>query len=311
MDTLILNQPKEVKRVNLSINIIDFFLNSQDIRQSSKETYKRAMRQFFTWMKNTDRNLNELTIKDLIVYKTDLLEKLSPLTVGSYLTVLRTFYSWAEANKIYPNITKGLKTPRRENKFQKQHLINEYSKNLLSYFEKTNLRNFAMINLMIRTGLRTIEVARANIEDLSFKGGKRILYVQSKGKDQRTDFVILTPKAYEPIKEYLNTREGSKGSDPLFVSNSYNNLAGRLTTRSIRGITKKGLKAIGLDEKEYTAHSLRHTTAVNILKSGGAITDAQAVLRHSTPVTTEIYIKSIEEELRIQNAPEELIDNLF
>lgn len=311
MDTLILNQPKEVKRVNLSINIIDFFLNSQDIRQSSKETYKRAMRQFFTWMKNTDRNLNELTIKDLIVYKTDLLEKLSPLTVGSYLTVLRTFYSWAEANKIYPNITKGLKTPRRENKFQKQHLINEYSKNLLSYFEKTNLRNFAMINLMIRTGLRTIEVARANIEDLSFKGGKRILYVQSKGKDGRTDFVILTPKAYEPIKEYLNTREGSKGSDPLFVSNSYNNLAGRLTTRSIRGITKKGLKAIGLDEKEYTAHSLRHTTAVNILKSGGAITDAQAVLRHSTPVTTEIYIKSIEEELRIQNAPEELIDNLF
>ena len=311
MDTLILNQPKEVKRVNLSINIIDFFLNSQDIRQSSKETYKRAMRQFFTWMKNTDRNLNELTIKDLIVYKTDLLEKLSPLTVGSYLTVLRTFYSWAEANKIYPNITKGLKTPRRENKFQKQHLINEYSKNLLSYFEKTNLRNFAMINLMIRTGLRTIEVARANIEDLSFKGGKRILYVQSKGKDQRTDFVILTPKAYEPIKEYLNTREGSKGSDPLFVSNSYNNLAGRLTTRSIRGITKKGLKAIGLNEKEYTAHSLRHTTAVNILKSGGAITDAQAVLRHSTPVTTEIYIKSIEEELRIQNAPEELIDNLF
>mgnify|MGYP001400053443 CR=1 FL=1 len=311
MDTLILNQPKEVKRVNLSINIIDFFLNSQDMRQSSKETYKRAMRQFFTWIKNTDRNLNELTIRDLIVYKTDLLEKLSPLTVGSYLTVLRTFYSWAEANKIYPNITKGLKTPRRENKFQKQHLINEYSKNLLSYFEKTNLRNFAMINLMIRTGLRTIEVARANIEDLSFKGGKRILYVQSKGKDGRTDFVILTPKAYEPIKEYLNTREGSKGSDPLFVSNSYNNLAGRLTTRSIRGITKKGLKAIGLNEKEYTAHSLRHTTAVNILKSGGAITDAQAVLRHSTPVTTEIYIKSIEEELRIQNAPEELIDNLF
>jgi integrase/recombinase XerC/integrase/recombinase XerD len=71
------------------------------------------------------------------------------------------------------------------------------------------------------------------------------------------------------------------------------------------------MKAIGLDGREYTAHSLRHTTAATILRNGGQLTDAQNVLRHSNPSTTQIYLSAIKEELRIQSAPEELLDEVF
>lgn len=84
-----------------------------------------------------------------------------------------------------------------------------------------------------------------------------------------------------------------------------------MTTRSISKIAKTGLKTIGCLGKDYTAHSLRHTTAVNILRAGGRMEDAQGVLRHSSPATTQIYTAIIKEEMRIRNAPEELLDAIF
>ena len=66
-----------------------------------------------------------------------------------------------------------------------------------------------------------------------------------------------------------------------------------------------------MDGKEFTAHSLRHTTAVAILKHGGNITDVQEVLRHSSPVTSQIYTESVKEELRLEHAPEMCLDYAF
>ncbi len=195
--------------------------------------------------------------------------------------------------------------------FKKQHLTEEKSGELLSHFESLSLRDFAIVNLILRTGLRTIEVVRADVGDITFKGGRRILRVWGKGHDTKDDFVVLTDKTFEPIKRYLDTRKGAKPTEPLFSSDSHRNSGERLTTRTISGLCKGGLKAIGLDGREFTAHSLRHTTAVTILKNGGDLTQAQNVLRHTSPTTTQIYVESIKEELRLQNAPEALIDAAF
>ncbi len=236
---------------------------------------------------------------------------LSSLSVASYLTSLRKFYEWAESEKLYPNIARGVRTPRRVQAFKKQHLTDDKSKELLSHFEELSLRDFAIVNLILRTGLRTVEVVRADVGDLTFKGGKRILRVWGKGHNEKDDFVVLTEKAYQPLAAYLNTRKGAKAGEPLFSSDSRRNSGERLTTRTISGICKSGLKAIGLDGREFTAHSLRHTCAVAILKQGGQLSEAQAVLRHTSPATTQIYTESIKEELRLNSAPESYIDNAF
>jgi integrase/recombinase XerC/integrase/recombinase XerD len=68
-----------------------------------------------------------------------------------------------------------------------------------------------------------------------------------------------------------------------------------------------------LDGKEFTAHSLRHTTAVAVLKQTDFnIYKAQLVMRHSSPTTTQIYVESIKgEEARLDQAPELVVDNTF
>lgn len=292
--------------------LVGMFIASQDVKESSRNLYTRTLSQFFLWIESSGRVLNSLTREDILEYKDSLLSSgLSSLTISSYLVVVRKFYDWTESLKIYPNIAKGIKTPRRKQAFKKQHLPESKSRELLEYYREKSLRDYAIVNLLLRTGLRTIEVVRADVGDITFKGDKRVLLVWGKGHTEKDSFVVLTDKTYLPIREYLDSRKAVRAGDPLFVSNSRHNLGERLTTRTISSICKEGLKEIGLDGKEFTAHSLRHTTAVEILKKGGEITDVQRVLRHTSPVTSQIYTESIEEELRLQKSPESLLDTAF
>ena len=153
--------------------------------------------------------------------------------------------------------------------------------------------------------------------DFRKMGEQRVLKVWGKGKTEGEkgkglNFVVLTDKAYLPIKNYLEAaRKGAKAGEPLFTSTSHQNSGQQLTTRTISRICKDGLKAIGLDSREYTAHSLRHTTASSLLEHGQGISQVQQVLRHSSPITTQIYTKMKEKEIRLRNAPEAALDNAF
>ena len=298
--------------VNQEVSIdkaIELFVAECDIRENSRNVYRRGLQYFFKWVENTGRTISGLTRADIITFKDSLLSTHSNLSVASYLVALRRFYEWAEGNKLYPNIAKGIKSPKRKNAYLKEHLRESQIAELLAHFEG-NTRDYAIVNLLLRTGLRCIEVVRANVEDITFKGGQRILKIWGKGRDERDAFVVLTDKAYAPIKAYLDTRGTTTLKEPLFVSTSNRNQNGRLTTRTISKICKEGFRAIGIDAHEYTAHSLRHTTAVMLLKNG-SLADVQSVLRHASPATSQIYTKSIEEELRLANPSEKKLDGIF
>ena len=291
--------------------LVDNFINSQDVKQSSRELYRRTLKQYFNWVAKKGYSLSQIARPQLLEYKEELLSSgMSSLTVGSYITSVRRFYTWTEANKFYPNIAKDIRSPKRKQQFKKQPLTTDQATKLLSYYQDRAVRDYAIVNLLLRTGLRTIETIRANVEDITFKGSQRVLLVHGKGRDEKDNFVILTDKAYQPLEKYLSTRTATS-SEPLFISDSNNNKGERLSTRTISYIAKEGLKAIGLNEKQFTAHSLRHTTAVNILRAGGSLETAQYTLRHTNPATTQIYTATIKEEQRLRNSGEVLIDNMF
>lgn len=310
--------------------IIATFVADQSVRPSSRDTYTKELTRYFIWVFKTERKLNDLTRADVNTFKEDLLnEGHSNLTVGNYLVAVRKFYEWAEGYKIYPNIAKGVKAPAKKQAFKKKHLSDTKSAELIALqatktvthkdrqgnerldLSPTAKRDTAIINLLLRCGLRTIEVIRANIEDVTFMGDRRVLRIWGKGKDSKDDFVVLTEKAWQPIKEYLTTRPKAKGKEPLFVSASRRNDGQRLTTRSVSRLCKEGLREIGLDGREFSAHSLRHTTAVAILKHGGTMSEVQEVLRHASPATSQIYTESIKEELRLERPSELRLDNAF
>jgi len=291
--------------------LLTSFLLDQDVNATSMQHYSKSLKQYFTWISDNALDFRYVDRATIIQYKQDLIDRgLSALSVASYLTVVRCFYTWTEAHKHYPNVAAGVKSPRTERKFKKYPLTAKQAADLLKYFEN-NRRDYAIVSLCLRTGLRTIELTRINICDIETIDGRRVLRVHSKGKADKSDYVVLTDKCYLAIAQYLGTRKSNLTNEPLFVSEANRNHNKRLTTHSIRVLVKKGLRAIGLDDHSYSAHSLRHSCATMIIESGGAIIDAQRVLRHSSSVTTELYTQMINEKQRFENPPEQLLDDKF
>ena len=292
--------------------LMEAFLASLDVKDKTRDTYYWAMTQYFEWVQNTNRCIQFLSSADIIAYKTDLLRRmLTPLTVSVYLSAVRRFYSWAESSRLHTNIARDIKAPRMKKGFKKLHLNEAEITALLEHAKKCSLRNYAMLNLLVRTGLRTIELVRADIGDIKYKKGRRILYVMGKGHDSKDDFVIISDAAWKPLQSYLSERGVTAKKDPLFVTEGKGHKGNRMSPRSVQYVCKNAIRAIGLDSPEYSPHSLRHSTAVMMLKNGADWKDVQRVLRHSSPVTTQIYTASIEDELRLMRCPEAILDDAF
>ena len=291
--------------------IIERFLSAHDIKPKSKETYRRALRQFFAYLQ--DNGITKPTRETLIAYKAYLIDKkLSAYTVSAYIIAVRKMFQWTESEHLYANIASQIKGQKKPKGFKKDALSVKQAQKLLTDMETDSIsgaRDYALVNLLVRTGLRTIEAVRANVEDIRQQGEQAVLFIQGKGRDSKDDIVILTEETLEPIRAYISMRgQGVKDSSPLFISHSDRNYGERLTTRSVSRIVKDKLRASGLDDRRLTAHSLRHTAVTFSLIGGASIQEAQTLARHSDINTTLIYAHNLD---RIAKAPELKIDALL
>lgn len=298
------------------LSLIEQFILTQDVAPSSRRTYRQSLKQFFTWL-STDQDAATPSRETILRYKESLdLRQLRPFTRSSYLVAIRKFFEWAEGQKLYPNIAKGIKGLRRTAKMhQKSALSFDQIDTLLNSIKKTTeqgLRDYALINLLCRTGLRLIEIKNANIEDLDHKSdGIVVLWVRGKGRDGKDDFVVVTDEALDPLTEYLKKRGPKELYEPLFTSVSDRNAGKRLTTFSLSRIIKQRLRGINLNSRRLSAHSLRHTFGVMAIKAGASLYEVQLAMRHTSPATTEIYLGDIEQAKRLEGGPEQRISELL
>ncbi len=288
--------------------ILDNFLADQDISASSRSTYARSLKQFKDWLYQDGREGSlKIQREDILEYKSSLADK-SSYTQTLYLTSVRKLYQWLESKRIYPDITRGIKGAKKPKGFRKDTLTPDQLRQSLKSIKRRSLegkRDYAIFNLMARTGLRDIEVSRALVEDIRQEAGQTVLWIQGKGRDSKDDFVLLMEPAMKPIRDYLKARGSVQPGDPLFCSESDRNYGQPLTTRSISRIVKTALRAIGLDDSRLTAHSLRHS-AISLSVAGGAsLQQAQAMARHTDPKTTLIYFHNLE---RISAGAEKFIN---
>ena len=292
--------------------IIGKWMASLDLASSTKETYLSGFKAFCWFVRSTSLDFDELTRDDVKSFKEYLVneKKLKPATVSSYLASVRSFYAYSEDNGI-ENIAHRVKGVTDSRSFKKEPLTPDQAQRLLASIDRSTekgMRDFAILNLMLRTGLRDIEIVRANCKDIQTKAGVDVLYVQGKGRASKDNFVVLTPKALSPITTYLEKRGNVNELDPLFASVSSRNAGERLTVRSVSRIAKSALRAIGIDDERYTAHSLRHTAITFSLLGGATERDAQQMARHANITTTMLYSHDID---RIKHAAEREIDNVL
>jgi len=300
-----------------TIKIQDFihpFIASQDISLSSRITYINALVQFGNWC--AEKKVESPFKETLLSYKFWLdAKQLSSYTKATYVVVIKRFFIWTEESDIYPNIGRGVKGIRKYVKsHQKESLSLEALKKLLLSINRESLqgkRDYALINLLVRTGLRLKEIASATIEDMHTQRGEMLLWIHGKGRSSKDEFVLLTEQVLKPLHEYLQFRTIKDEKEPLFVSISDRNYGKKLTIFSLSRIIKKRLRAAGFDNKRITAHSLRHTFGVLSMQAGASLYEVQLAMRHTAPTTTQLYLGDIERIKRLEASPERKISNLL
>lgn len=294
--------------------VLEQFIATQDVTRGSKTTYRNALKQFFDWFATQKKR--EPTRETILRYKEMLdLKGLRPPTRALYLVAVRKFFEWTESLKLYPNIAKGIKGARRSLKHhQKDPLTIDQLKKVLQVIPRSTVqgaRDFALINLLVRTGLRLIEITRADYRDLDFHSDEAMLWVRGKGRDGKDECVVLAEDALQPLRDYLRMRNMQSTAEPLFASVSDRNNGKRLTTYSLSRLIKGYLRKAGFNTRRLTAHSLRHTFGVLSIKAGASLYEVQLAMRHTNPATTEIYLGDIEKQKRLEGAPEKKVNKLL
>ena len=217
---------------NFNVNdfVLDDFKRNLDASKNTKETYIKGVKVFLEWCDTN--NITEVTHATLIQYKEDLMETKKASTISMYMTALKKLYKYLETKGI-KNIASDLKGAKQKRNYSKDPLTLDQAKDLLNSIDRTTnegKRNYALIHLLLTTGLRTIEIERANIEDIRNVANSSVLYVMGKGRDTKDEYVKLTYETLKAINEYLATRTIKSDKEPLFTSLSDRTNGQRLKT---------------------------------------------------------------------------------
>ncbi|ABR48687.1 phage integrase family protein [Alkaliphilus metalliredigens QYMF] len=158
-----------------------------------------------------------------------------------------------------------------------------------TYWQKTKLRDKAILMLFLTYGLRLSELEQLNISSFNFNRGEFKIY-RKRGKETA---MPINRTCETVIKEYMaNERPQSSAldeehKDALFLSLQRK----RMTTRAIRNMVKK-YTALVLDttaKNGYSPHKLRATAATSLIQQGFSIYDVQNLLDHDDVTTTQLY----------------------
>lgn len=292
----VLNNHNLVSQQAITADLFSQFLAYIDATPKTVETYTKALKQLFKYL-----SLNGITHpqrEDIIAFRDELKESgHKPTTVQNYITAAKLFFSWTAQAGYYPNIADHIKGAKLNRDHKKDYLTSRQVKKVLAGIERNTLqgkRDYAILCLMITGGLRTIEVVRADIGDIRNVGENTVLYVQGKGRTEKTDYIKLSAPVEEAIRAYLSARGENSPELPLFASLSNNSSGQRMSTRSISGIAKNRMMKAGFSSDRLTAHSLRHTAVTLALLAGEDITEVQQFARHSNLATTMIYNHAID-----------------
>ena len=307
MNELIVQGSNAIKPYNgqITADLYTRFIAYLDAAPKTVQTYTRALKQFFIYM--NEEGISSPTREDILAYRDTLKATKKPNTVQNYIVAVRLFFQWTAQENIYPNVSDKIKGAKINKEHKKDYLTGAQMKRVLKSIDRatiTGKRDYAILSLMVTGSLRDIEVSRADMADIGTIGESTVLYIQGKGRDEKTEYVKLSAAVEGAIRDYIQADPKKDSKGPLFTSTSNNSAGQRMTTRSISGIVKARLIAAGFNSDRLTAHSLRHTGATLNLLNGGSLEDTQQLLRHSNINTTMIYAHHIE---RAKNKSEERI----
>lgn len=284
--------------------LISEFISERSVTNGSAETYRRILNVWVLWMVH-NANIKSPTKANVISWIKSLEESgRSQLTIESYVTVLSIFFNWMQSKHYWENITKGIRVKRASREYRKHYIPEADMIKWLTSLNTETLnekRNAAIINLMLNTAFRCVEISRFNVGDIRKTASGYAIRIQRKGHKEKDQSTGIPSECVTMINDYLSMRGAVQDNDPLFASHRIGRECERLYPKSVGQIISIELEKAGLKTKWITPHSLRHSSAVYAIKNGATEFEVKAMMGHSSPTTTARYLRMIEEETMEMN----------
>jgi site-specific recombinase XerD len=155
------------------------------------------------------------------------------------------------------------------------------------------IRDEAIIELLLQTGIRLAELARLKVSDIELpakvdREHTGAVHIQGKGRKART--VTLNFKACRALRNYLQVRPRAEESE-LFITK----FGKPIGPRSIENVVTKYLAVAGI--QGASVHALRHTFATHHVKKGTSLASVRAALGHESLATTSLYVGLAREQM--------------
>ena len=241
------------------------------------------------------KQVKDINLNDLRTFLFQECEGLKETTMQVKVTYLQSFFKWlVDEDIIDKDPSRKLPRIRVPQRLRNALTIEEVEKLRMAC---ADVRERAILEMLLATGCRLSELIGMNIEDLNFKDNS----IRVIGKGNKERIVFFNPRTKVHLDKYLENRKGN--SDALFVGSRkpYN----RLGSRAVEKIINKIATRAGFDKAVFP-HLFRHTMASLGLQAGANIVAIQSLLGHSSVTTTERYAQN-----NLENVKHEYNQNMI
>ncbi|WP_047155174.1 tyrosine-type recombinase/integrase [Aneurinibacillus tyrosinisolvens] len=247
--------------------------------------------------------VTSVTIKSYLVH-CQKNRKNNPTTRNSKLHHLKIFFNYLEKNEMITeksNPAKKLEYAKEEIKIE---VFNDnHIKQMLGYYRRIKYRDkslfvyrdYAMILVLIGTGIRLGELCNLKWTDVDLTNGTLIVF----GKKRQQSSVPITEKLIKELAEYKVFCQRAFNELPEFIF--INRDGKRLTPNAVKCVFKRLKEIMNFKDVRLSAHTFRHTFAHRMLQNGSDVFTLQKMLRHSNLKMTEKYLALWGTALKEQN----------
>ncbi len=258
-------------------------------RQRTIEEYQNDLRYLFSEI--PVKRVVDLSLSHLDHYVSAHTPLLKPTTLRRRLSALTSFLSALVSRELIPtNIMERFERPEMVDRLP--HYLSSDQVHILRSVSAADPRVFAIVALLLETGIRTGELVSLKTEDVSLEGSDRFIIVRGLNSKSKKDRVIyLSAETTKALTVYLRQRPSTFDTH-LFL----NRFGEPFTINSLEKLLKRYFVKAGFPD--LRVHDLRHTFAVHFLKQRRPLNVLQKTLGHASLATTSIYAQVNNEELK-------------
>jgi site-specific recombinase XerD len=269
-----------------------YLLQERGLAESTLVNYIPFAEQLlFKRFGNRDLNLLELSATDVTKFLQSRAHQLSPGRAKLLVTALRSFLRYLQhqgeilvdlARCVPPVATWSLSTlPKFLPAGAVQRVLDHCERNTM-----VGKRNYAVLLLLARLGLRACEIVALNLEDIDWDNGR--ITIRCKGG--RWAQLPLPDDTGEAIALYLRSGRPRCTCRRVFLRHRAP-MRGFAHSITVSTIVRRALIHAGVDSARKGAHLFRHTLATDLLRQGASLDEIGELLRHQSPNTTALYAK--------------------